>query len=178
MAVILPVGIAAALAVNAYLHRRLVVAAQPLRLELAERGEELLRSAGLPSRIREHVEFMLSHAFGIGWLLLAALVVAPFAIPVMIVRGEMERDAQAVAALSANARAEYNQLAMLHSRIVFATHPGLMTLNFLEMLLIAGPLVLLSGALSGRLLPEVNQTSILQAIESEASLLSRRKLAA
>lgn len=121
---------------------------------------------------------MLSHAFGIGWLLLAALVVAPFAIPVMIVRGEMERDAQAVAALSANARAEYNQLAMLHSRIVFATHPGLMTLNFLEMLLIAGPLVLLSGALSGRLLPEVNQTSILQAIESEASLLSRRKLAA
>jgi|GEM_PF-4913467 len=174
----LPIGIVGALVVNSILHRRLVIAAQPLRLELAERGEALLRTSNLPARVRESIEFLLSHTFGMTGLLLLALVVIPFAVPTMVVTGELRREGEAEAKLSVKTRAEYNALVMLHGRIVFATHPALMTLNFLEMLLIAGPVVLLSGALSGRLLPEVNQASILQVIESEASLLSRRKAAA
>jgi hypothetical protein len=138
----------------------------------------LLLKEGLPVHVRDTVSFMLSHAFSMPLLLLGAIVVVPFAVPVFLARGDLEREAEIEAKMAAEDRAEYNHLIMLHGRIVFAAHPGLMTLVILEMFLIAGPLVLLSGAVSGKLLPEVNQASILQAIESEAGLLARRRTAA
>jgi hypothetical protein len=174
----LPLAIGAVLVINSYLHRRLLVAAQPLRLELAKRGDALLRDSHLPPRARGMVTFVLDHAFGMSALLAIAIVAIPVAVPIMIVRGEMQRDADETASMKGALRAEYDQLMSLHGRIIFATNPFLMTVALLEMFLIAAPLVLFTGALAGNLMPEVNQTALLHAIETEASMLGRRRAAA
>lgn len=174
----LPIGIGAALVLNSYLHRRLVTAAQPLRLELADRGEKLLGEPALPPRVRAILGFVLDHAFSMRWLLVVSIIAIPVAVPVLFLRGELQRDAQETRTLRPDVRAEYEQVVALHGRIIFATHPLLTTITLLEMFLVAGPLVLLSGIVAGKLLPEINQTTLLQAIESEASNLGRRRAAA
>ena len=72
-----PVAAAAILVPLMFLSGRLNEAAQPLRLELAQKAEHLLARDDVPREIRRRVEFMLNTAFGMrGVLLLAAIILS------------------------------------------------------------------------------------------------------
>ena len=68
-----PVILSGGLVVYAIAVRRLQIAVQPLRIELAEKGEWLLSSNNLTREVKDHVRFMLDNAFGSRLVLLASL---------------------------------------------------------------------------------------------------------
>lgn len=67
---------ASALAVYSFLHYRLQIAAQPLRLGIAARGERLLASPHLNDAQKTTVEDMLNSAYS-GWMAIVFCIMLP-----------------------------------------------------------------------------------------------------
>jgi hypothetical protein len=172
---LLPLAVTAVLVGLAYLRRRLMKAAQALRLELAERGERFFRDEAAPPRIRGQVQFMLDHAFGQTWMMLCSVIAVPFAVPFMVLRGsnllQMEADRRG---MTPTQRAEHFDLLALHGRIMLANHPIMLPLVEFEMFLVTLPLILAVAAINGDLLPGVNHASVLSALESGGAPFRRR----
>ncbi|WP_293901655.1 hypothetical protein, partial [Phenylobacterium sp.] len=102
---ILPVAIAAALPLSAIAAREVQRRIQPVRLELARRGEAALQRGSLSPQARSDIEFMLETAFGVRWLLLAILPLVPFIAAAHVIsrrlrmsvakaKGALQRDAE------------------------------------------------------------------------------------
>lgn len=177
---LVPVGVAAAAVGLAFMQLRLNEVAQSLRIEMAEKGERLLLDDSLPPRSRASVVFALDHAFVNGWFLVAAAIVAlPVLVAISLPHGDLWKDAEERQKLKLSHRAAVNEVTALHMRVTFASHPLLVLLIELEILLFAAPAIILSAVFNGDLLPTVNQTTLWTTMESEAAHIgARRRLAA
>jgi len=173
---LIPVLAAAALLVRSLAHRSLMKAAQPLRLELARKGELFLANPNVGTRNRASVEMMLNSAFGRFWMMLAAVVLMPIAmIFIMAPNGSYWKEEDARRKLAPELRAAYADIQSLHIRILFAHHPICMLLVELEVLLIAPAIIIASALLRGSLLPRFNSATLFSALEVQPASLLRRQ---
>ncbi len=134
-----PVAVVALIPVGLFLNGRLTMAAQPLRLELAEKGEALLAVSDLPKEVRSQVNYMLETAFGMGIPLLFSVLVFPFLglAAVSFRRDLLARAERDYSTLPSEQRARLYELMRLHERITSANHPALQAVMELEFLMIA-----------------------------------------
>ena len=121
-----PVILSGGLVVYAIAVRRLQIAVQPLRIELAEKGEWLLSSNYLSKEIKDHVTFLLDSAFSSRLVLLVSI----FALPIIAVwlliypkpMLDMDKHLHIKDALS---KICFDRVCTLHDRITLANHPFL-----------------------------------------------------
>lgn len=169
-------GAVALLTFLAWARNRLIVIAQPLRLELADKGEALLRHSGLPTNQRAHVMAALDTAFSNGPTLAIGLLLVPILAIFLVVRQKtLIRVFGTFDWENAEAKALYGDVMRLHRRITFANHPLLTTLLTLEIDIVLPIALTLRALLRGSLVAPpakvADQGAILDAIETKSNLL-------
>jgi hypothetical protein len=175
-----PLVIVSLIAAGSTAYRRLVRAAQPLRLLLAEKGERLLVHPKLPKDLKEIVRFMLDSAFGNRPALLTGLFLVPMiAIDAVLRPSHFVSFMRQISNLEPDILAAYIEIERLHDRIMLANHPILFMLIEFEILTFL-PLGILSFALiKGRVPVGGDRDTVMNLIETkEAKLWMRRRAAA
>jgi len=123
-----PVILSGTLVVYAIAIRRLQIAVQPLRIELAEKGERLLSSNDLSKDAKDHVRFLLDSAFGLRRVLLACLFLMPiFAIFYLIYHKNFLDIDRSLQIKDPESKICFDRVSALHERITLANHPFLFT---------------------------------------------------
>lgn len=119
-----PVGLFAILAISSIVQRRMMTAAQPARLKLAEKGEKLLARTDVPNRMRREVEGMLDSAFPCNCLLMFLII--PI-VPAIVIGWLIYRLNKPVTAEACNqdVSGRYLEIRALHRKIEMANHPVL-----------------------------------------------------
>lgn len=163
-----PVAIAGGLVAASYIHRRLMQAAQPLRLELAEKGELLLANPKLSKYERLFVTALLDSAFS-NWTF---FVIAIFAVPVVAIflvvnPARLSSSMNRLLPQDNELKAMIADLSKLHDRITFYNHPIFMLIIEFELLIIIPIAVLLSGLIHGSAPSRANRDEVLNYIEAK-----------
>ena len=134
-----------------YLKNLLSAAAQPIRLELADRGEAFLREPGVPPFVSERVRFMLDHAFGMRGVLLASIIfIGPISLAFLINPKWFARYDLRSAALDEGHKREFREIERLHRIVIFLNNPILTLLDSLLAVCVFGPALFLRTAIDGR----------------------------
>ena len=128
-----------ALIVGTVIQRRLSAEVQPLRIELANRGEDFLARADIPRVLRTDVEDMLETAFPCNCVF--GILLLPF-IPLFVWAGwkRSNRRSTEIGFTSEEVRTAYAQIRALHRRVAIANHPVLGPLT--DLIAVASMLVL------------------------------------
>jgi hypothetical protein len=177
---ILPLaGVAVFVAASAA-HRRLVRAAQPLRLLLAEKGEALLVHPRLSKELRETVKFMMDRAFGNRFGLLLGIVIIPTIALCMIFRpSSVATQMRRLSNADPEVQALFTEVMRLNDRITLANHPILLLLLETEILLLFPVGILFLGLVKGRIPSSGDRDTVINLIETrEARMWGRGRLAA
>jgi hypothetical protein len=164
----LPVVISSGVLILFFADRRLKAAAQPLRLRLAEKGEDFLNRPDLPETVRRHVKFLLDHAFGMRLSLLMALFMIP-AIAVLFVANQrvLLRSVEKMKLLSPADRATFFEICRLHDRITLTNHYFLLPIIELEMVLFMPLAIVLRGIIRGNVPETGGRESVISYIEDK-----------
>jgi hypothetical protein len=160
-----PVVIACLLAAIVVADRRLKAAAQPLRMRLAERGEEFLQNNGIPDQVRDHIGFLLDHAFRMRGSLILALVAVPIVAIVFAVRREPILRHGKVDQMDPEAREAFFEICRLHSRITLINHWILYPLVELEIGLVMPLAIIMRAIIYGRVPETGGRHSVISFIE-------------
>ena len=157
-----PVVVVGVLVVTSVTHHRLVRAAQPLRLELAEKGERLLANPTLSAEMRGLVRFMLDTTFNMrGPLLFGILAVPAIAVAAILRPAEFfKKDIE-----DPSAQALFFEVRRLHDRITLANHPILLPLVEFEILFFMPFAIVLIGLMHGRIPMKGDRDAVMSAIE-------------
>ena len=120
-----PILIVAALLFWTWASLRLERAAQPLRLELARKGERLLGDTELPDVHRDLVKGLLDSAFSSRGMLFAFMILVPvFAVTLLFMsRQNLVREFSQFRIKNSETRTAFDDVMRLHDRIMFANHP-------------------------------------------------------
>ena len=128
-----PVIAATALCAYAFVRLRLNEAAQPKRLELAERGEALLASGNLNDNVKSHVRYCLDRAFGArGDLLLHIIIIPAFALLVLFSMGTIKNIIASNKINDKAARNDAREFFQLYDQISYMNNPILATIVVVE----------------------------------------------
>jgi hypothetical protein len=163
MATYAPIMIALALLGYVLLKLRLNRIAQPLRLQLADRGEALLADPNLPLHRRHFVEFELEGAFGRAGMLLFGFLAIPF-LAVWCAVDSATEDDQYISNDAVRGRAD--EFDDLSTRIGFLNNPILMPAicAWLAMWFLPATVV---GALLGRAVRLLSPIALLAAVHAK-----------
>lgn len=150
--------------------RRLRAAAQPLRLELAAKGERLLGDPQLPQHLRGYVAFLLDSSFS-AWM---PLVFGFFYIPVIAVKIAFTPDRLAKAFRrfrinNGDTALLFLEVERLHDRITLANHPILWLIEQLVLLVCIPASLLINGIIRG-CFPERADREIILGVSEAKSL--------
>jgi hypothetical protein len=133
---------------------RLRKAAQPLRLQLAEKGERLLGSPNLPTNLRPYVEWLLSTAFGNRSAIFFGFAFVPIAAVMIATRPAILQSFMRKLQINdIETRLLFEEVSRLHDRITLANHPLPLILLEFEVLVFV-PLGILAYALIHGRVPE------------------------
>jgi hypothetical protein len=147
-------------------HLRIMQAAQPLRLELAEKGERFLARPELPPDVRGQVKWMLDSAFGLRKSIIMGFVAVPIIAILLIFRERYIVDfKENFAAMSNDSKVFFGEIMRLHSRITLANHPILWAVLELEIILIVSFAVLLKGILRGTFPSRGDRDDVISLVE-------------
>jgi hypothetical protein len=169
-----PVIIACIVASIVIADRRLKAAAQPLRLRLAEKGEDFLQRRGVPDQAREHTTFLLNHAFGMRWFLILSLVAVPIVALVFAVRRKPILRHQALENMEADARDAFFEICRLHNRISLMNHWMLVPVLELELVLLMPLAIIVRSIIYGRVPESGGRESVISFIEYKQTHLRMR----
>lgn len=169
-----PVVIVSIIAAVAVADRRLKAAAQPLRLRLAEKGEEFLQRRGIPDQVREHITFLLDHAFGFRWFLVLALLAVPVIALVFAVRPKPLFRHEQLDNMEPEARQAFFEICRLHNRIALINHWILLPLVELEMVLFMPLAIIIRTIIYGRVAETGGRDSVFSFIEYKQTHLRMR----
>jgi len=176
MSNLLPLIIVFGLALWSWAYYRLQRAAQPLRLELAKKGERLLGDPDLPVPMRDFVRFLLDTAFSNRAVLLFGIFYVPcIAFFIAVFPHKISKVMRRFHIPNKETRAAFDEVMRLHDRITLANHPILLFLLEAEILLLVAPTVLLVGILREVVSPEIGRQSTMDIIEDKG-LRVRRNL--
>jgi hypothetical protein len=175
----LPLAFGITLVVANVLDRRLYAAAQPLRLELAEKGERLLAERGLPDDLKNSTRLLLNTAFGGGWLIFGGIIGCPFMVLAVIIRPSMLSDmTKRLSRATPEARALHQDVMSLHDSILLANHPFLWTIFQAELILALPVMLVIISVLRGKMPEVVDRLMFLSMMESrEVRFFKRRAMA-
>jgi len=163
-----PLLVAIAITLGVALQRQLNKAAQPLRLELADKGEHLLAQADVPVIAKRQIRYMLDTAFHSRFVLLIAIVVMPvIAVYIIIAPKRFIGSIKNNEIQNSELRALHHDLMELHDKITMVNHPLLWLILQIDMLIFIATAVLIAGALRGYLPNRAIQDSIMKFIESQ-----------
>jgi hypothetical protein len=142
-----PIIIALSILVYVMLMQNFQRIVQPLRLEMAEKGEWLLSRDSLDTEARARVSYMLGSAFNSRLISLFRILVMPFLAILIILRPKTLDDMTYHLNIQDKVEKEYfNAVFRLHTRITLVNHPILFSIFIAEMS-IAIPLFDLSSAI-------------------------------
>lgn len=159
-----PVIVAGVLAAHFWFRRRLSTAAQPLRLELASRGEALLARGDLSPSVRASTEVMLEEGFGARLSLLMGLALVPILAVVMVLRMRvLSRFMREAERMPSSAYEEFQSLMRLHDRINLANNPFLMVAVEVTILVFLPVAILARGLIVGKL-PKVGDRAFIMTL--------------
>lgn len=165
-----PLVAAATLVVASVAHHRLIKAAQPLRLELAEKGERLIAHPGLPKHMQSQVRFLLDRAFNMRGVLLFGLVLVPVIALIAIVRPtKFLSFVDQTKIKDETANSDFIEFRRLHDRITLANHPLLLLLLEFEIVLFMPLGILVVGLVCGRVPLRGDRDAVMSAIEMKKS---------
>jgi len=182
MSNLIPLFFVFALVVWTWAATRLQRAAQPLRIELAEKGERLLGDKDLPEPLRDFVRFLLDTAFSN----LAALVFGVFYVPYLAVSiaispERVTNDLRRFQIPNPETRAAFNDVMRLHDRVTLANHPILLLVVEIEILFFVGIAILFAAIFREAVSPEMGRDAAMDLVDETGILvrkhLSRRRLA-
>jgi hypothetical protein len=147
----------AAVAVYLFTATLLSRAAQPLRLRLADLGEELIADPAVPPAFKRQARFYMSTAFGMAGPLIFGIFALPVVAIIYVVRlrlitafaFDMDR-------LSELNRRRFLEMDRLHTRITLANNPILAFVFAIEMVILAGLATIVRALLKG--FPLTNET--------------------
>lgn len=153
-----------ALLVGSVIQRRLSAEVQPLRIELANRGEDFLARTDLPRVLRTDVEDMLETAFPCNCLF--GVLLLPL-IPFFVWAGwkRSNRRATEIGFTGEEVRTSYAHIRALHRRIAIANHPVLQPLTDLIAVASMMVLVLALVAFRKRVAPNLDPQSAAQNVD-------------
>lgn len=165
MSSMLPILLTAILILWTWAQQRLRAASQPLRLQLAERGEKLLGDPQLPTHLRQHVSFLLETAFSSRGVLIFGLVAVPVILLVSIVNPVHFQKSLAKRFTINNGETQLNfeEVNKLHSIITFSNHPILATLLDFEIAIFRTMSLAAIGLIYGKV-PATSSTISVKAI--------------
>ncbi len=151
MTSLIPLGAAFAFLGLFALQKRAERLAQPLRLEMADIGRGLL-AENLSDPARRHVNFLLGSAFSAHAFIAIAYVIVPVAVPyIILAKKSAERRQMAMwAGISAESREAFARLDGLHTRVILANHPLMMSLLWIEITAFSIPALMVAIALPRR----------------------------
>jgi len=162
-----PLLVPIAFAVLFWVSWRLKRVAQPLRLSLAERGEELLANPNLPETVRSYVRMLLATAFGMRAMLIASIIIFPFFALALLIWPRLWTAAEKDLLIRDPAtRADFIEVYRLHDRITFANNPILFGFLHVEMAIIA-PVALLGLMLFRGLAPDGDIETLFAALQRQ-----------
>jgi hypothetical protein len=128
-----PVAIAALLCALLFVRNKVFVAAQPKRLELAERGELLLQSSRVNSHVKENVRFCLDHAFGARSMLIKEILFVPlFALMVLFKLQWVCQVVRENEVHDKSTRSDVTDFFSLYDEIAWANNPVLMAVMSIQ----------------------------------------------
>jgi len=160
-----PLVFAALIVFAAFVQWRFTRSAQPLRIQLARQGKELLAREGISQEVRDHVKFLLATAFGFRWFLILAVIAIPaIAVVVVIAPSILKEAAKSFRIDGLEDRERHRALLQLHEKICFANHPFLMPAMILWGNIWISAAILLS-ALVRLAVPDVGRESARKAFE-------------
>ncbi len=163
-----PLAVVIALFIFSFVNRRLKRAAQPLRLRLAEKGEEFLAKPDLPKPMREHVEFLLKSSFNMRGSLLLAIVMIPIIAFLFVVRHRyLRRSVDKLNVTDQATRASFYDLCRLHDRITLTNHIFLLPIVELELVLFMPLAIVLRGIVQGTVPETGGRESVITFIEDK-----------
>jgi hypothetical protein len=147
---LLPLIVVAGVLTLSWAGLRLNRAAQPLRLELAEKSETLLASPGLPIHLHDFVRYLQDTAFGNRGTLLFGFVFVPVVAVAMLVRPELLDSAGKRFWIDCPAtRAQFDEVTRLHDRITFLNSPILLFMLEVEIVLLVAPAIVFTAIFRG-----------------------------
>jgi hypothetical protein len=167
----------AAMALCGYLVVRIRMndAAQPLRLEMARRGESLLANPALPKLWKEYVHFQLDRAFGATVHLMWGVVLIPLAAIAVVF---CDKATQKLEVEDKATKLDLMEFCALSEEVGLLNNPLLKTLTALEMnacLLTAALLRIIFSSAA----PKVEKKQVIEVVrEWEASIGGRVPFAA
>jgi hypothetical protein len=163
-----PIAVGAGIAILVFADRRLKRAAQPLRLRLAQKGEDFLALRDIPDSTRSHVKFLLDRAFGMRASLLLALVAIPvIAVLFVVNQRSLLKSVQKLDTLDPAVRAEFFEIVRLHDRITLTNHYFLLPIVELELVLFMPLAIVLRGIIRGSVPETGGRDSVITFIEDK-----------
>lgn len=128
-----PVVVVALLCLMAFIRNKMDEAVQPMRLEMAEQGEALLRHPHLSKQVKESVRYCLDHAFGARRHLILEMMFIPFfALTVLFNMMWVKHVIDECHIDEKEARADATDFFGLYEQISWINNPLLMTITSLE----------------------------------------------
>lgn len=163
-----PLLFPAGLALLVSISWRLKKSAQPLRLELATRGEAVLADPHMPAAVKDYVRMLLRTAFGMRTFLIGAIVFLPFASLAIIAFPRLLTDATNELSIADPAkRAEFRDLSRLHDRITLANNPLLFGAFLLEAAVLLPFVAMVITIIRGTTLPDGDTDIVMRAFQKQ-----------
>jgi len=174
MSTLFPLFIVFALVVLTWASYRLQHAAQPLRLELAAKGERLLGDAELPPDLRAFVCFLLDTAFSNRIALLVGIFYVPYiAFSILTNPNRVAKKLRRFEIKNKETRAAFDEVMRLHDRITLANHPFLLMLVEAEILVFVAPAVVLVAVFRQVVSPEMGREAAMDLVEERGIRLRK-----
>ncbi|MFZ3325184.1 MAG: hypothetical protein WA231_04515 [Methylocella sp.] len=143
----LPVIVSLSIFFYAMVMRRLQRSVQPLRLEMADKGEWLLACNYLDAKVKVQISRILDGAFNYRLTSLFRIIIIPFLAAVIILWPKtLDNTASELNIKDERVMAYLNDVYRLHLRITFANHPILFAILIMELSIVI-PLFDLSSAI-------------------------------
>src|SRR5215469_12440518 len=172
---LIPIAIVIALIVVSLTCQRLQKSAQPLRLQLAEKGERLMGDPNLPSNLVPFVSFLLDTAFKMRAILLIGIFYVPYLwVRVLVVPDKVERDAVQFQIQNPETRVKFDDVVRLHNKITLANHPFLYTFLELEMTILMLPVIIIGGLFRDLRFENVNRGTAMGIVETKGRQVQER----
>ena len=173
-----PLFVGVALVLLTMITYRVSAAAQPLRLKLAQKSEELLANPGLPDGMKEHVRFLANTAFNMRLKLIAAIFLIPVTAVIFVLHNRFIKESlDGLRVNDPSLQKEFDEACRLHRSVTLANHALLMPFVEFEMIVFMTAAILVRAIING-VVSDNDGRDILSVIEDRASLLNLQRVVA
>lgn len=149
-------------------------AAQPLRLQLAELGENLLADSTVPPSFKTHIKFMLNHAFTMRRPMYFAIIFVPIMAIIYVFRlrwlSKFNLDEKE---LSPSVREDFIEMNNLHNKITLANHPLLAPFVSVEITIFMSAAMLLRSLIKGAFSSGADAKTVMLVLERSPVMMAR-----